>query len=105
MTDQPLTVRKVENDADMDAFLRFHWTCYKDEPNWVPPLWSEHKAFFDSEKNPELHHIDIDYFTAWRAQTLVGICCAHVNHAYNEFQEANVGFFGSFEKLWQSRTR
>jgi GNAT superfamily N-acetyltransferase len=99
MSDNALDVRKIENDADMQAFLRFHWTCYQDVPNWVPPLWSEHKAFFDREENPELHHIDVDYFGAWRGDTLVGIIAAFVNHAYNDFQETNVGWFGSFEVL------
>lgn len=99
MSDNALAVRKVESEADMKAFLHFHWTCYKDVENWVPPLYSEHEAFFDREKNPELKHIDIDYFTAWRGETLVGICAAFVNHAFNDFQKENVGWFGSFEVL------
>ena len=99
MSDNALVVRKVESDADMKAFLHFPWTCYKGNPNWVPPLYSEHKAFYDREKNPELHHIDIDYFVAWRDDKPVGIIAALVNHAHNEFHEENIGFFGSFEVL------
>lgn len=99
MTDGKLDVRRVATDAEMDAFLRFPWTCYKDEPNWVPPLWSEHKAWFDREENPELGHVDIDYFVAWRDETPVGTVAAFVNHAFNDFQEMNIGWFGAFEVL------
>jgi hypothetical protein len=99
MSDDALVVRKVENKADMEAFLRFPWACYEGDPYWVPPLFSEHRAYFDREKNPELHHIDIDYFVAWRGETVVGIIAAFVNHAYNEFHGENLGWFGAFEVL------
>ena len=99
MSNNALAVRKIETDEDIDAFLHFHWTCYKDEPNWVPPLWAEHKAFFDREDNPEFGHIDIDYFGAWRGDELVGIVCAHINHLHNETYQDNMSFFGSFEVL------
>lgn len=99
MGDQTLTVRKIETEADMDAFLHFHWKCYEGVYNWVPPLWSEHEAFFDREKNPELHHMEVDYFGAWRGDELVGIICAHISQLQDEVYGDNRGFFGSFEVL------
>lgn len=94
-----LSVRRVSNEAEHQAFLRMPWTVYRDDPNWVAPLWREHVAFFDPAQNPELRHIDFERFVAWRGDQPVGTIIAHVNHAYNDFQEENVGWFGQFEVL------
>lgn len=99
MTDKRVDVRMVENEADMKAFLCFPWTCYRDNPYWVPPLFSTHKENFDRQKNVELHHITIDYFVAWRDSAPIGTIAAFVNHAHNEFHRENIGFFGNFEVL------
>ncbi len=94
-----LSIRPVESDSDLQAFLRMPWAVYKDDPVWTAPLWSEHVRFFDPAHNPELAHIDLEKFVAWRDGTPVGTIIAHINHAYNDFQQANVGWFGQFEVL------
>jgi len=94
-----VVVRPVSTDAELQAFLRMPWTVYKDNPVWAAPLWSEHVKFFDPERNVELQHIDHQKFIAWRGDTPVGTIIAFVNHAYNQFQEQNAGWFGQFELL------
>ena len=97
MTD--VSVRPVSGESDYQAFLRMPWTVYKDVPEWTAPLWKEHVEYFQPEHNPELLHIDIEKFIAWRGDTPVGTILAFVNHAYNTFHEVNVGWFGQFELL------
>jgi hypothetical protein len=92
-------VRPVESKSDMNAFLRMPWTVYKDDPLWAPPLWNEHKHYFDAAHNAELEHIDQQLFVAWRDDTPVGTVIAFINHAYNDFQKQNAGWFGQFELL------
>jgi hypothetical protein len=94
-----VVVRPVSSESDLQAFLRMPWTVYKDDPIWSAPLWSEHVKFFDPAHNVELRHIDHQKFVAWRGDTPVGTVIAFVNHAYNEFQEENAGWFGQFELL------
>jgi len=94
-----VAVKPVSTDAELQAFLRMPWTVYKDNPVWSAPLWSEHVKFFDPKHNVELQHIDHQKFIAWRGDTPVGTIIAFVNHAYNEFQEQNAGWFGQFELL------
>lgn len=94
-----LEIRKVSTEAENQAFLRLPWTVYKDDPNWVAPLWREHVAFFDPAQNPELNHIDFEQFVAWRDGQPVGTIIAHINHVYNDFHEENIGWFGQFELL------
>ncbi len=94
-----LSVRPVSSKAEQQAFLRMPWVVYRDDPCWTPPLWRDHVRFFDAAHNAELKHIDFQPFVAWRGSQPVGTIIAHVNHAYNAFQEANVGWFGQFEVL------
>jgi hypothetical protein len=94
-----LSIRAVASEADLQAFLRLPWTVYKNDKSWTPPLWSEHVRFFDPHHNVELEHIDFEKFVAWRGSTPVGTIIAHVNHAYNDFQGQNAGWFGQFEIL------
>ncbi len=97
MTD--VVVKPVTTDAELQSFLRMPWTVYKDNPYWTAPLWSEHVKFFDPHENAELRHIDFEKFIAWRGDTPVGTTIAFVNHAYNDFQKQNAGWFGQIEWL------
>lgn len=94
-----LSIRPAASDAEYQTFLRMPWTVYQDDPCWVAPLWKEHVRFFNPAHNPELGHIDWEKFVAWRDGKPVGTIIASVNHAYNEFQEQNAGWFGQFELL------
>jgi len=94
-----LSVRKVSTEAERQAFLRMPWQVYRDDPNWVAPLWKEHVNFFDPAHNMELRHIDMESYVAWRGDQPVGTIIAFINHAYNEGQGENAGWFGQFEVL------
>ena len=92
-------VRKVSTEAENQVFLRMPWVVYKGNPNWVAPLWREHVRYFDPQYNAELQHVDLEKFIAWREEKPVGTIIAHVNRAYNEFHNVNVGWFGQLEVL------
>ncbi len=94
-----LSVRPVTTEAENQAFLRMPWAVYRDDPAWTPPLWAEHVKFFDPRHNVELAHIDLQKFVAWRGAAPVGTIIAHINHAYNDFQRQQAGWFGQFELL------
>jgi hypothetical protein len=97
MTD--LSVRPISSEAEEQAFLRMPWTVYRDDPNWVPPLWREHVRFFDPQYNVELKHMDMVKMVAWRGDRPVGTIIPFINHAYNDYQETNAAWFGQFELL------
>jgi GNAT superfamily N-acetyltransferase len=94
-----LSVRPVTTEAENQAFLRMPWTVYKDDPNWTAPLWKDHVHFFEPEHTPELQHMTLEKFVAWRGETPVGTILTFINHAYNDYQETNAGWFGQFEVL------
>lgn len=93
----PVTVRKVENARDFQAFFEFPWKLYHNDPNWVPPLLSMRRDLLDKHKNPSWEYLEGDYFAAWRGNQIVGTIAALINHRHNEFHSEHIGWFGAFE--------
>jgi len=100
MSDSRFRIRQVADDRDRWAFVKFPWTIYRDDPNWVPPLVTERRAYIDLEKNPFFEHTDAAFFLAERPDgEVIGTIAATVDHNYNAFQEVQVGWFGLFEVI------
>jgi GNAT superfamily N-acetyltransferase len=98
MSNPRFRIRQVADDRDYWAFVKFPWTVYRDDPNWVPPLVTERRAFIDPHKNPFFEHVDAAFFLAERPNgDVLGTIAATVDHNYNAFQEVKVGWFGLFE--------
>jgi len=94
-----LIIKSVETTEDRKAFLSFPWTVYKDDPYWVPPIFSERMHFTDPEKNPFFQHAEVQFYMALRGEKIVGTIAVFTNHLHNEYQNENVAFFGFFEVL------
>ena len=56
-----------------DAFLRFPWRIYANDPQWVPPLLMERKEFINAKKHPFLLHGAATQFLAFRRGLPVGV--------------------------------
>lgn len=92
-----LTIRKVESDSDLRAFIEFPWKLYKGEPNWIPPLLSMRRATFDKAKNSDWKYMDGEYFAAWRGDQMVGTIAPYINHRHNKTANEHIGWFGAFD--------
>lgn len=92
-----VTVKKL-SEKDIKAFLKFAFQVYKDDPNWVPPLFMDKMKILSKSKNPFFHGTsDIDLFMAYRGNKPVGRIAAIRNDIHNETHNENIGFFGFFE--------
>jgi GNAT superfamily N-acetyltransferase len=94
-----LNISSVRSDKELMDFIHFPWQVYRHNEYWVPPLISERREFLDPEHNPFFKHAQVELFMARRGTQVVGTIVAFTNHAYNEFQGVNTGFFGFFEVL------
>ena len=92
-----ITVSKVVSARDRDAFIKFPWRIYRDDPAWVPPLIMERKQFLDRKKHPFYRHGDAALFLARRDGEIVGRIMASDDPNYNSLHESNVGCFGLFD--------
>ncbi|MBA3962231.1 MAG: GNAT family N-acetyltransferase [Chthoniobacterales bacterium] len=94
-----IQVTEVHSTAERDAFIKFPWEIYRDDPVWVPPLILERKEFLDRKKNPFYEHGDAALFLARREGKIVGRIMASDDPNYNALHGTNVGCFGLFESV------
>ena len=90
----PVEVSLVASRADRDAFIKFPWRIYQDDPAWVPPLLLERKEFLDRKEHPFFEHGDAALFLARSRGEIVGRIMASDDPNYNAFHQSNVGCFG-----------
>jgi GNAT superfamily N-acetyltransferase len=94
-----IEVTPVRNRGERNAFIKFPWRIYKDDPAWVPPLILERKAFLDRKRHPFYQHGDAELFLARREGEVVGRIMASDDPNYNSFHKSNVACFGLFESI------
>jgi GNAT superfamily N-acetyltransferase len=92
-----IDVSKVSSPKERDAFIKFPWRIYANDPAWVPPLIIERKEFLDRKKHPFYRHGDAELFLARRSGEIVGRIMASDDPNYNALHGSNVGCFGLFE--------
>lgn len=92
-----IKISKVRSRADRNAFIRFPWRIYRNDPAWVPPLIIERKAFLDRKRHPFYLHGDAALFLAKRNGEVVGRIMASDDPNYNAEHQSNVGCFGLFD--------
>ena len=93
----PIGVTPVKSKRELLDFIKFPWKVYRGDPNWVPPLIFERKAFLNPLKNPFYRHADVELFLARRGTDVVGTVAGIINHRHNDFHDEKTGFFGFFE--------
>lgn len=92
-----LQVRQL-NENQIKEFVAFPFELYKDNPYWVGELKSDsHKLIALS--NSFWTHAERILLMAYRNGRPVGRLMAIINHAYNEYQKENIGFFGFFDSV------
>jgi len=94
---QDINVIEVESSKLLHTFITLPFILYKDEPNWVAPLISERKDFFNKKKNPFFRGARTKLFIAMRENKPVGRIATCINYNHNEFHGESVGFFGFFD--------
>src|SRR6185503_15445876 len=84
---------------DRDAFIKFPWRIYKNDPAWVPPLIIERKAFLDRRRHPFYRHGDAQLFLARKDGEVVGRIMASDDPNYNTIHQSSVACCGLFESI------
>jgi ribosomal protein S18 acetylase RimI-like enzyme len=90
-------VRAVSGARDLKAFIDLPFRLHANHPLWVPPLRLERRLFLSRRANAFFSHGEAEYFLARRDGRVVGRISAQVNHAFNDYQGKNWGWFGFLE--------
>ncbi|WP_455381599.1 hypothetical protein [Salinispira pacifica] len=92
-----LRIVTVEDRRALKAFVRLPESLYRGDPHWVPPLWHDEMRGYDRGHNPILRNSEFVLHLALRGGLPVGRNLVYVDHAFNEFNGSQTGFFGAFE--------
>jgi GNAT superfamily N-acetyltransferase len=93
-----LTITPVGDDKKaLEEFLALPFNLYKNDGNYVFPLLTEQRHFFDKEKNPFYRHAISELWLARENGQVVGRIGACVDEYNNNHHQEKVGFFGFYE--------
>jgi GNAT superfamily N-acetyltransferase len=92
-----IEISEVSSRRERNAFIKFPWRIYVNDPAWVPPLIIERKAFLDRKRHPFYRHGDAALFLVRKNGEIVGRIMASDDPNYNALHQSNVGCFGLFE--------
>jgi hypothetical protein len=93
----PVTIRDVRTKADKLDFLRVPFPIYRNDPNWVAPLFFERLEHLDPGKNPYFQHADVQLFIAEEGGRPVGRISAQIDRLHLERHADDTGMFGFLE--------
>jgi GNAT superfamily N-acetyltransferase len=94
-----IEISQVSSRRDRNAFIKFQWRIYANDPAWVPPLIVERKTFLNRRRHPFYKHGDAALFLARHNGEVVGRIMASDDPNYNSLHQSNVGCFGLFESI------
>jgi GNAT superfamily N-acetyltransferase len=94
-----IEISEVNSRRERNAFIKFQWQIYSNDPAWVPPLIVERKTFLDRERHPFYRHGDAALFLARKNGKIAGRIMASDDPNYNSLHQSNVGCFGLFESI------
>ena len=96
-----VTIREINlaYKKDLKEFIELPWSIYKNAPHWVPPLKMAVKDLLNQNKHPFYKTATVKAWLAEKDSVIVGRIMAVNNHAYNKYQNTNIGFFGFYEAI------
>lgn len=91
-------IEKVMSKHDLAAFISFPSSLYKNDPNWIAPLFVE-RAEHLSKKNPGSEHIRWQAWVAKKDGVIVGRITAQIDTLHHELYGEDTGHFGMIEAI------
>ena len=94
-----ITVRTIDplNKGQLKGFIKFHYSIYRNDKNWVAPLMVDYLERLNPKKNPYFWHSEGKLFLAYKNGVPAGRLTAHENNQHVNYHKDKVGFFGFFE--------
>jgi GNAT superfamily N-acetyltransferase len=90
-------VTAVASRRDLKAFIDHAYRLHATSPVWIPPLKLDQRMLLSRRLNGFFSHGDAQYFLARRDGRVVGRISAHIDRAFNDYQQNTWGWFGWLE--------
>ena len=93
-----ISILPVLSEADKKAFYKFAFRVYRNDSQWVPPLWPQRKEYLD-KKAAFFSYGEGDFWLAKEENEIVGTIGTAINYSRNRDKGWKAGTFGFFEVL------
>jgi len=94
-----ITIKEAITKKEITEFIKFSFTLYKDNPNWIPPLISDELATFDKKENPAFDNAEAYYYIAYKEGKAAGKVAAIINWQEVKNQGKSKVRFGWFDAI------
>ncbi len=94
-----LEIREVASKKDLKTFLLLPEKLNAGRPNWVPPILSDDKKYFNPKKNKAFEYCDTTLLLAFRDGQAVGRITGIINRRFNEHRAVKLARFGFVESV------
>lgn len=79
MNPDSIAIVAVNDSSGYEAFVRFPFSLYGENPYWVPPISQEEMETIDPAKNPVYQNAEAHFFLAYQNGKIVGRIAAIIN--------------------------
>ncbi len=94
-----ITIVEVNTKQLLKEYIKFPFSLYKNNPNWIPPLINDEIETFDKNKNPAFKSADAYFYLAYKNNTIVGRIAAIINWDEVNLQQKKKVRFGWWDVI------
>jgi GNAT superfamily N-acetyltransferase len=93
----PVSVEQVSTRKQLRDFVKFPYTLYKNDKNWVPQLLSDDYKKLDRKKHPFFQHAEAEFFLARRDGKVAGRIASIHDTIWEQTHGDKSAYWGWFE--------
>jgi hypothetical protein len=88
-----IVVKEVLAKKELSEFIYLPSKIHKNEPDWLPPLYSDEWLLFNKKKNKSYQYADAVFYLAYKNNMPVGRIMGLINNRYNSIKNEKHGRF------------
>jgi len=92
-----IIIKEAITLSELKTFVKFPFSLYKNNPNWVPPIIKDELETFNKDKNPVFKDANAWFFLAYKGNKIVGRVVAMINWIEINHQKVKKMRFGWFD--------
>jgi hypothetical protein len=92
-----VTLENVATKRQTREFIKFPYTLYKNDKNWVPPLLMDDYRKVNRKKHPFYQHAEAEFFLARKDGTVAGRIAAIHDSIWEQTHNEKAAYWGWFE--------
>ena len=94
-----IIIKEAITKSEIIDFIKFPFSLYKSNENWIPPIISDELESFDKTKNPAFETAEAYFYVAKRNNEIVGRITAIINWSEVNDQQKKKVRFGWFDVI------